>query len=153
MILSWQNENAAACPSPPTLSTILDHDQVVLLGKRHEPVHIAGPSRMVHGDDGSRFRGEDRLDRLGRHVLRLGRHVRKHRRRARPHDAARGSDERARRNNDLISRSNTRRLNGKLECKRAIRQRDRVLGIAVISELALEGLTDLACPVVHLSGG
>ncbi|MCY1403473.1 hypothetical protein D9M71_186570 [compost metagenome] len=134
------------------LCAILDHFQVVLVGKRHDRVHVARPTRQVNTHDRTSFRCQHRLDTLRRDVLGVAIHVCKHRVRARIDDTRYRGQKCPRGNDDFITRPDAQGLKGQIQGDRTIGQRDGIIRTGPGGKLFLKLAAFLPSPVIDFIG-
>ena len=84
-----------------TLSSILDYEQVVLLGDGADGVHLAGDACIVHAADGPGALSDCCLDARLVDVQRVSAHVDEHRHHSSQHQRIGGGRKSVRRKNHL----------------------------------------------------
>ncbi|MOA16339.1 hypothetical protein D3C78_1365500 [compost metagenome] len=134
------------------LRAVFDHRHAMLLGQRHDGVHVARPARQVHADHSAGARCDDLGNGRRREVAAVGIDFGKNRRGACIHHAGNAGNEGARRDHHLVSRANAQGFQRHIQRQCAVTQGDRMRRAAPGRKFLFERAALGARPVIDLVG-
>ena len=97
------------------LGGIFDHFQVVLVGHRHNPAHVAGESADVDWLDGARILVDQRFYLVGIHLECVDVHIDEYRQRIAKKNSLNGRDVGAGSYQNLVARSDANRVQRRMQ--------------------------------------
>src|SRR5580658_286058 len=134
------------------LSAVLDYLQAKLTRQFHDPIHLAWPSRKMHGDNCLGRGSHNSANRLRGYVLAASIHIREYRTRAYGNGAARRGDKRSRRSNHLVAGSNAESSECEFQCQTAVGDSDCMRSTDVSGEFLLKLAAFISGPVIYFAG-